>query len=229
MDGSFVIKGLPRGRYVVKVEFMGFATNTQDVVLNPENPAGKVEPVLELASRQQEEQQASRANTATAASRGFQSLSVEGNGAGLTDFANGNNGGTNNTVSASDLSSLPNSGAGADLATESFAVAGTQGRSQDFGMGNEEELQQRVQEFQQRAIQAGGVTQYGQMVGQGGGFGGPGGPGSFGGGGGPIMIQRFGGRGFNLNQPHGFLYFQDDNDALDARSYWKPAQNSRPV
>ena len=39
-DGSFVFTGLPRGRYVVKTEFMGFAEQTQEVVLNPENPSG---------------------------------------------------------------------------------------------------------------------------------------------------------------------------------------------
>jgi len=33
------------------------------------------------------------------------------------------------------------------------------------------------------------------------------------------VIGRMGGRGFNLNQPHGFLYFQDDDAGLDARSY----------
>jgi trimeric autotransporter adhesin len=216
MDGSFILKDLPRGRYVVKVEFMGFATTTQDVVLNPDNPAGKVEPELVLASRQQEEQAANGANIAAAATRGFQSLAVEGNASSLTDLANGNTGGSN--VSASDLSSLPNSGAGADLSTESFAVAGQQGRSQDFGMGSEEDLQQRVQEFRDRAQQMGGNA-FGQVLSQGGGFGGgPGGPGGFGGG--PIMIRSVGGRrGFNLNQPHGFIYVQDDNAALDARSY----------
>lgn len=211
-DGSFLIKNLPRGRYVVKVEFMGFTTSTQEVVLNPENPAGKVEPELMLASRQQEEQ-ANRANNATAAARGFQSLAVEGSLAGLADMGNGN--GNGGGVSASDLSTLPMSGAGADLSTESVSVAGAQGRSQDFGMGNEDELQQRIQEFRQRAQQQGG-NQFGPM-------GGPGGPGGGfgggpGGGGGPIVMGRFG-RNFNLNQPHGFLYVQDDNANLDARPY----------
>ena len=36
-DGSFVFAGLPRGRYVVKTEFMGFAEQTKEIVLNPEN------------------------------------------------------------------------------------------------------------------------------------------------------------------------------------------------
>ncbi|HYA64974.1 MAG TPA: carboxypeptidase regulatory-like domain-containing protein, partial [Candidatus Sulfotelmatobacter sp.] len=206
MDGSFVIKGLPRGRYVVKLEFMGFATTTQEVVLNPDNPLGKVEGELVLASRQQEEQ-ANRASNATAAGRGFQSLAVEGTLSSLMGEGNGNG---NGTVSASDLSSLPMSGAGADLSTESVSVAGAQGRSQDFGMGSEDDLQQRIQEFRERVQREGGAFG-GFLGGQGGGPGGPGG------GGGPISIRM--GRGFNINQPHGFLYVQDDNAGLDARPY----------
>lgn len=216
-DGSFTIKNLPRGRYVVKIEFMGFATSTQEVVLNPNSPSGKVEPELVLASRQQEEQANRAANVATAV-RGFQSLAVEGGLSAVAENGNGNGGGN---VSASDLSSLPMNGAGADLSTESLSVAGTQGRSQDFGMGNEEDLQQRIEEFRAR-VQSQGGNQFGSyQPGQSGGpgGGGPGGPGGFGGAIGGPLIQRLSGRGFNLNQPHGFVYLQDDESALDARSY----------
>ncbi len=210
LDGTFTFKGLPRGRYVVKVEFMGFATLTQEVMLNPENPAGKVEAELVLASRQQEEQQATRAAAAANAGRGFQSLAVEGGVSGL-----GDSGGGNSSSNSVDLSSLPMSGAGADIATESVSVAGAQGRSQEFGNGSEDDIQNRVQEFRDRAQQQGG-NQFG-AVGPGGFGGGPGG-GFGGGGGGPIAMGRVG-RNFNLNQPHGFLYVQDDNAGLDARPY----------
>jgi carboxypeptidase family protein/TonB-dependent receptor-like protein len=227
LDGSFVLKGLPRGRYVVKIEFMGFATLTQEVVLNPQNPTGKVDAALILASRQQE-QQASGASNALTAGRGFQNLATEGALSSLSGEGGGNGNGSNGSVSANDLSSLPMNGAGADLSTESVNVAGTQGRSQDFGMGNEDELQQRVQEYRDQMQREGG-GQFGPIQGQGrpgGGtystLGGPGGPGGGPaglGGGGPISIARFGGRGFNINQPHGFLYFQDDNSGLDAKPY----------
>src|SRR5262249_42623594 len=116
LDGSFTIRGLARGRYVVKIEFMGFAPSTEEVVLNPESPAGKVEAELVLASRQQEEQ-ANRANGAIAASRGFQNLGVEGMLSAL-----GGSGGGNSTFSTSDLSSLPINGA--DVATESVSISG---------------------------------------------------------------------------------------------------------
>jgi trimeric autotransporter adhesin len=206
VDGSFVFKNLPRGRYVVKIEFMGFAPQTSEVVLNPENPAGKVEAELVLASRQQE--QTERANNATTASRGFQSLAVDNALSGLAP-GNAQNGAGGGAVGASDLSSLPMNGAGADMSSESVSIAGAQGRSQDFGSGSEDELQQRIQEFRDRAQREGGGA-FGPMAG------GPGG--GPGGAGGPMMIGRPG-RGFNINQPHGFLYFQDDNAALDAQSY----------
>ncbi len=208
IDGSFVIKGVPRGRYVVKIEFMGFATLTQEVALNPANPAGKVEAELVLASRQQEEQ-ANRANSATAASRGFQNLAVQ---EALSNLEGEGNGSGNGGVSASDLSSLPMNGAGADISTESVSIAGTQGRSQDFGGGSEEDLQQRIQEFRERAQREGNTAFGAMLAGQGGG------PGPGGGPGGPIVMGRFG-RGFNINQPHGFLYVQDDNAGIDARPY----------
>lgn len=204
VDGSFTLKNLPRGRYVVKVEFMGFAPQTQEIVLNPQNPAGKLEAELILASRQTERTE--QASAATARNRGFQNLAVDAAGIGAFGSA-----ATGASVSANDLASLPMNGAGTDMATESVAVTGTTGRTQDFGNGNEEELQQRMQEFRDRAQREGG--------GFGGGPGGAaGGAGGFGGGGGPISFGRMG-RGFDINKPHGFLYVQDDNAGLDAQSY----------
>jgi trimeric autotransporter adhesin len=215
LDGSFTFKSVPRGRYVVKVEFMGFATVTQEVMRNPEHPGGKVEAEMVLASRQQEEQQANRAGATANAGRGFQSLAVEG---GLANFGDGGNGAGGATVSSNDLLSLPMNGAGADIAAESVSVTGAQGRSQDFGNGGEDDLQNRIQEFRDRTQSQGG-NQFGVM-GPGGPGGGPGG--GFGGGpgvgGGAIAMGRFG-RNFNLNQPHGFFYVQDDNANLDARPY----------
>jgi trimeric autotransporter adhesin len=42
-DGKFTFSGVPRGRYVVRIEFMGFAVFTKELVLNPENPSAKVD------------------------------------------------------------------------------------------------------------------------------------------------------------------------------------------
>ena len=202
-EGKFSLSGLARGRYVVRIEFMGFATFTQEVVLNPENPSAKVDAELLLASRQQEQSNNALAALA-AAGRGFQSLAMENS---LSSFggANGDggaigSGGQNN----GDAASLPLNGAGAEGPTESVSVSGAQGRTQDFGMGNEEDLQQRIQEFRDRMQREGGGS-FGPLPG------GAGGPGIF-------MMGRMP-RGFNINQPHGVFYYTDDNAGLDARPY----------
>jgi hypothetical protein len=204
-EGKFGLSGIPRGRYVLRVEFMGFAAFTQEVVLNPENPSAKVDAELILASRQQE--QSNNINSAMAAAgRGFQSLVMD---SALSSLAGGNSvfggaGGLGGGPGNGELSSLPMNGAGAEGPTESVSISGAQGRTQDFGGGSEEDLQQRIQEFRDRAQREGGGG-FG-----GGGFGGPAG--------GMIVLGRMP-KGFNTNQPHGVLYFSDNNAALDARSY----------
>ncbi len=217
-NGTYSFSGLPRGRYVVRVEFMAFAPMTQEIILKPETPAGKFDAEMILASRQAEQSPAASAIAAIAAGRGFQSLSVENTlsaleGGALGNAANGAGGGN-----AGDIASLPMGGAGADAANESVSITGAQGRSQDFGQGSEDDLNSRIEEFRQRAV-ASGLIPGGQSGpgGGGGGGGGFGGPGGFGGGG-PISIGRLG-RGFNINQPHGFLYFSDDDASFDAKPY----------
>jgi hypothetical protein len=216
-NGTFQFSGLPRGRYVVRVEFMGFAAVTQEVVLNPENPSGKVEAELILASRQKEQQEEGAAQSAR---RGFQSLAMNNTLSALAGEG-GAAGGNGLGGNQSELSGLPLNGAGSDAPTESVSITGAQGRTQDFGGGSEQDLGERVQEFRDRMQrEGGGNLQGGGQSGAGGGPGGAGGggQGGGGGGGGPIMIGRMG-RTFNVNQPHGFLYFQNDNSALDARPY----------
>jgi hypothetical protein len=208
-EGKFSLSGMARGRYVVRIEFMGFGAFTQEVVLNPENPSAKVDAEMILASRQQE--QSNNANAAIAAAgRGFQNLAMDNALSSLAGGANGFGGGSGSggAQSNGDVSSLPLNGAGAEGPTESVSVSGAQGRTQDFGGGSEEDLQQRVQEFRDRMQRDGGGS-FGPLPG-GGGFGGPGGV--------MIAVGRMP-RGFNINQPHGVLYFSDDNAGLDARPF----------
>src|SRR5258707_7314458 len=191
-EGKFTFTRIVRGRYVLRIEFMGFSLFTQEVVLNPANPSGKIDAELILASRQQEQSNKSN-NASIAAGRGFQSLALD---SALSSLAGGNAGpGGNGAPGASqnfgDISSLPLNGAGAAGPTESISISGAQGRTQDFGGGNEQDLQDRIQEFRDRM----------QREGFGGLGGGPGGQGG-GMGGSPIMIGRMGGRGFNVKQPH---------------------------
>src|SRR5438046_4285942 len=199
---------MTRGRYVVRFEFMGLAKFTQEVVFNPENPSAKVDAELILASRQQEQSNGNLAAIA-AAGRGFQSLTMDSALSALAGGSSGFGGGGGNGggQSNSDLSSLPLNGAGAEGPTESVSISGAQGRTQDFGGGTEQDLQERIQEFRDRMQREGGGSFGG---GGGGGFGGPGG--------GMVVIGRMP-KGFNINQPHGIVYFSDDNAGLDARPY----------
>jgi hypothetical protein len=222
-NGTYTFVGLPRGRYVVRVEFMGFATQTQEVTLKPESPAGKFDAELVLASRQQEQSLTGALAAMATAGRGFQSLAVENTlsslaGSELNGGGNGSGNGGASSASSGDITSLPMSGAGAEGPTESVSITGAQGRTQDFGNGNEDELEQRIQEFRERAQREGLIPggQGGQGSAPGGGPGGGGG--GFGGaGGGPIAIRLP--RGFNVNQPHGFLYFSDNDSVFDAKPY----------
>src|SRR6266478_6927591 len=204
-NGSYTLSGLPRGHYVVRVEFMGFAAQTQEVVLKPESPSGKFDAEMILASRQQEQSAANLAALVTAG-RGFQSLALDNT---LFALAGGGLGGGQNGNS-SDISSLPMNGAGAEGPTESVSITGAQGRTQDFGAGSEDDIQERIQEFRDRAQREGGGLQGGGQGGPGGGLGGPGG-------GGPMIMRMP--RNFNVNQPHGMLYVSDDTGGLDAKSY----------
>jgi hypothetical protein len=208
-NGTYTFAGLPRGRYVVRVEFMGFSAQTQEIVLKPETPAGKFDAEMVLASRQQDQGGLGNLAALVTAGRGFQSLALDntlsalagGGSAGMMGGGQNGNGG--------DMSSLPLNGAGADGPTESVSITGAQGRTQDFGGGSEDDIQERIQEFRDRAQREGGGLQGGSP----GGGGGPGGSG----GGGPMLMRLP--RNLNINQPHGMLYVSDDSGALDAKSY----------
>ncbi len=167
-DGKFSFSGIPRGRYVVRIEFMGFAVFTQEVVLNPENNTAKIDAELLLASRQQ--QQENQGNlAATAARRGFQNVAGDPvlSALGGAESGAGSSGTNGSGQNGAELSSLPFSGGGADSPTESVSISGAQGRTQDFGSGSEEEIQGRIEEFRERMQTNGGMGGSG-----GGGFGG---------------------------------------------------------
>src|SRR5260370_34111549 len=173
---------------------MGFAPPQEEMVLRPEAPAGKFDAEMILASRQREQGLGNLAALITAG-RGFQSLALDsplsalagGGAAGMLGGGQNGNGG--------DVSSLPLNGAGAEGPTESVSITGAQGRTQDFGGGSEDDLQERIQEFRDRAQREGGGLQGG---GQGGG---PGGVGLGGLGGGGVVGSRLR-RNININHRH---------------------------
>src|SRR5258705_17190 len=189
---------------------MSFAAQTQEIVLKPETPAGKFDAEMILASRQQDQSGLGNLAALVTAGRGFQSLAMDSTLSALAGSGSGGmmNGGNGQNGNGGDMSSLPLNGAGAEGPTESVSITGAQGRTQDFGGGSEDDIQERIQEFRDRAQREGGNLQGGSPGG--------GGPGGMGGGGGMIMRMP---RNFNVNQPHGMLYVSDDSGSLDAKSY----------
>jgi hypothetical protein len=238
VNGSFAM-AIPRnGRYVVKAELAAFATETKEVLINAagENggqPKQVAEFGLQLASRaEQAEQQTAAASAGIA--RGMQALSVTGDG-GLQAADASAGGGGNTGVQLPSLAGVGGDAAGNDSVT----VNGAMGQTNGLAGYSEDDIKQRVQDAIAQAQRQGGaagdmanvvVGMLGGMMG-GGGFGGPGGGGPGGGpGGGQVMIMsggpgggRGGGgggfRGFNPTQPHGAIFYQGGNGALNAAPF----------
>jgi trimeric autotransporter adhesin len=230
VSGSFGME-IPRsGRYVVKAELAAFASETKEVVINAAGTnGGSKEQVaefgLQLASRVAQQQGRQTAATAAAGlGRGLQSLSVSGDGLDAADASAG--GGSAGTQ----MPSLAGLGGGDAAATDSVTVSGQMGQTNGLAGYSEDDIRQRVQDAVAQAQRQGGaagdmanavVGMLGGMMG-GGGFGGPGGGGGAGGGGGRGGRGGGGGggfRGFNPTQPHGAVFYQGGNGALDATSF----------
>jgi hypothetical protein len=213
VDGSFRLEVGSKGRYVVRAEFSAFAPITQEILINAENRNGRADLAMVLLSRvqrdaqQQQERDQSGQLAGAMAALGMQRLSLAaGDGAATPGAA---------SADSSSLagSGLPNAGLAAEGNTESVAVSGAMGRSEQptFDPG---EIQDRIAEMRDQSgrganFQGGGGPMIVMMGGgPGGGFGGPGG---FGGG------RGF--RNFNINKPHGAIFYTYGGAALDARPY----------
>lgn len=228
VTGAFAMTIPRNGRYVVKAELAGFASETNEVLIHAAGLNGsKAEQVAEfgmqLASRveaQQEQEAAQQTGTASALSsamaRGTQALSVTGGASDLSDASTG----TGNTgVQMPALAGL----GGDNAATDSVAVTGQIGQTNGLAGFNEDDIRQRIQDAIGQAQRQGGaqgdianavVGMLGGLMG-GPGFGGPGGGGGRGGRGG----GGGGFRGFNPTQPHGAVFYQGGNGALNATNF----------
>jgi hypothetical protein len=196
VDGTYRLRIPADGRYTVRVQMAAFAGSALEVVLDAAHQDVPANFELVLLSRAREAGNEQR--RANAGGRGFQSLSVFQSGA-TQDAAGG-------AMSEVVPSGMPVPGIASDSATESVAVSGN--TSNSFNAMSADELQQRFNDARQ---QGGGF-------GGGGGFGSPGGGsrgGGFGGGG-PMIFGR---RGFDINRPHGSLYYGVGDSALNASPY----------
>jgi len=210
VDGSYWLRIPADGHYTVRVQMAAFAAGAHEAVLDATHQDVQANFELMLLSRAREagndRDQQRRAN---AAGRGFQNLSVFQSEAGQ-DAAGGSAGGSMSDVAPA---GMPVPGIAPNSATESVAVAGNTTNS--FNAMSADEMQQRFNDSRQQGAGFGG----------GGGFGGPGGGrggGGFGGGG-PMVFGR---RGFDINRPHGSVYYGVGDSALNASPFALTGQPS---
>ena len=240
VDGTFRLTVTSKGRYVVRAEFTAFASVTQEVLINDQNRNGKADLVMLLLSRaekerQQEQRQQMQTQIANAGRGGMQQLALSGGG----DLGGPAAGGASDPASLAGAG-LPNAGLAAEAGNESVAISGAQGRAEQ-NMFDPGEMQDRLADLREQlarggggsgTISLGGATANIQVMG-GGGFGGGFGGGGLAGGAGPMVIMMGGGpggggrgmRGFNVNQPHGSIFYSYGGSFLDAKPY---SLNSQP-
>ncbi len=211
VDGVYQMTVPRNGRYVVKTELAGFASTTQEVMVNATSQSGGLplqtaEFKMDLASRVTQETSASATTAATTGAspatggararpggvragavarvgRGTQSLSVADNqNADISDATSGQGSAGVQLPSLGDVSAEDST-----AASDSIAVSGTQGQINGLAGFSEDDLRNRIQDMQRQGMNNGDIAGTIAGVMQGGGFGGPGGGpgGGFGGPGGP--------------------------------------------
>jgi trimeric autotransporter adhesin len=198
VDGSYSLRIPVDGHYTVRVQMAAFAANSREMVLDA--PHRDLQANFELLLLSRAREAAIEPRRTNARERGFQSLSVFQSDTGQDSTG----GSADSSLSDAAPSGMPIPGIAPETATESVAVSGN--TSNPFNAMSADQLQQRFDDARQ---QGGGF-------GGGGGFSGPGGGrgnGGFGGGGG------FGRRGFDINRPHGSLYYGVGDSALNASPF----------
>jgi hypothetical protein len=232
IDGAYAMSIPRNGRYVVRAELAGFAVATNEVVLNGVEAQAAQQSItivpkatdfgLELASRAAaDEARVASASSGASVGQGLQGLSLSaGEDAADASKGSGNAG-----------AALPTMAGIGEQATDSVAVTGQTGQTNGLAGISEDEIRRRVEDAVAQGRASGMIPQGGDPTnaivgmlggmmggGGGGGFGGPGGGGRGGGG-------RGGGSGafrnFNPAQPHGSIFYQGGNSALNSAS-WSP-------
>lgn len=207
VDGSYTIQVPEDGEYFVRTQMAAFAPAFVRVTISPNNRAAKADLEIALQSRAPDVRQQFMQQMATQGGRGFQTLSVTQGEGGSDSLAN-------SASAGDDTSSGSGGGVAASTATESVAVSGTTENSGLAGLSGEE-IERRVQEMRDRMSEGGGFR-----GGDGGGFFGGGGPPGGGFGGGPgFAVGGFGRGRFNINQPHGSLYYSVGDSIFNAAQY----------
>jgi hypothetical protein len=214
ITGSYTLVIPQNGRYVLRTDFAAFAPVTRDALLNATSHDQTIDFAIMLASRAaQQEQQTDLAGAARQflGSGGAQSLNLLGAASDLIQAGSGN---------GEAGAALPSAASNSDFSSgESVAVSGQMGTTNplagiDFGrMRDSAELNESLNgssgEMGPEAIRVAGPGGGGGFGGGGGGRGGRGGGGGMGG--------NF--RNFKPNQPHGALFWNGGNGALNAEDF----------
>jgi carboxypeptidase family protein/TonB-dependent receptor-like protein len=202
VDGTYSVPIAAYGTYRVSIQMMAFAEISREVTLDAAHPIVQVNGELTLLSRTRvpSPTPARPTDQRVASRRGFQNLSI------LQNTNSQDAGAPSNDIVPS---GMPVPGMDSTSATESVTVAGNNSSSFDTFNGDE----------RQRFDDGG---QQGERFNRGGGAGGRGG---FGDRGRPTMFGR---RGFDINHPHGSIYYGAGNSALNSAPYsltGEPATN----
>jgi hypothetical protein len=212
------------GRYVIRTQFAAFAQGSQEALLNATGHDREVKFDLMLASRAAAQQLAIAAAEGTDQSAAQQAVrQLAGNAPENLSLTSSLSAGTetgSGTAGASGAE-LPTVASNSDFSGESVAITGQSGQVSPMAGVNMDEMREQFAQYRdQNGGQApGGGGLFGGFGG--GGFGGGGfGGGGFGGGGG-----GFGGggrgnfRGFNPSQPHGAIFWNGTNSAINAEPF----------
>jgi trimeric autotransporter adhesin len=214
INGAYAMTIPQNGRYVVRVDLAAFSATTKEALLNATSRDQQADFVLVLASRasqQDDREQAGVAGALRQYAGGAQNLNLLGAAAGLIDAGSGSGN------SGAQLPSLANN---SDFSSDSVAVSGQNGTTSPFAGMNGDQMRQNFENMEQQQ----GLSQIpGQNSGGGAGGGGGGGIFMMGGGGGGRGGRGGGGfgnfRNLKANQPHGAIFWNGGNSALDAKPF----------
>lgn len=207
-DGTYSLTVPADGRYVVRTQLAAFAPATKEVLIHASNRKARVDFELILLSRAQEAAREQQRQATAPNGRGFQNLSVmqeEAGGFGAESGAMA----SPSAASETTLPGMPIPGLSPDSPTESVAISGNAVSSGPTFMSSEE-IRQRLQAARE---QQGGMSPGGEMRRGGGGGGGGGGMGPF------ILMGGGRGRRFDINRPHGAIFYTLGDSAFDAKPY----------
>jgi trimeric autotransporter adhesin len=200
VDGSYSAAVPANGTYTIAVQMVTFAHGAQKVIIDATHQTPQANFEITLQSRTREPNPQPRRQVGQANQRGFQTLSAMQNMAAADQ--------SGNQLSDVVPSGMPVPGVDPNSATESIAVSGN--TSNPFNSMSGDELQQRIADARANGGGFGGGA---------GGFGGGPGGGGFGGGGPGRAMTITGRRGFDVNHPHGSIYYGIGDSALNAAPF----------